>query len=81
MFNNDCSQEDFLSFKNFNEKVPKYNNDNLLSFPKIKNEKIKIGFLSADIKFTLCYFFLKSILKDYNKNKFEIYLILNQNFR
>ena len=51
MFNNDCSQEDFFyHLKNFNEKVPKYNNDNLLSFPKIKNEKIKIGFLSADIR-------------------------------
>ena len=82
MFNNDCSQEDFFyHLKNFNEKVPKYNNDNLLSFPKIKNEKIKIGFLSADIRNSHSVtFFLKSILKDYNKNKFEIYLILNQNF-
>ena len=44
-----------------------------------KKEKIKIGFLSADLKgeHSITYF-LKGILKDYDKENFSIVLISNQ---
>ena len=44
-----------------------------------KNEKTKIGFLSADIKeaHSVTYF-LKTVLLNYDKSKFEIVLFTNQ---
>ena len=56
------------------EKLQKlYKNKN-----KNKNKKIKLGFLSSDINKTHSVtFFLKTILKSYDKNNFEIYLFLN----
>ena len=46
---------------------------------QIKKEKIKIGFLSADLRggHSITYF-LKGILKDYDKENFSIVLISNQ---
>ena len=43
-----------------------------------KNHKIKLGFLSADIlRRHSITSFLKTILLNYDKDKFEIYLFLN----
>ena len=54
--------------------------DKLVPLKSEKNQKLKIGFFSADIfsNHSVSYF-LKSILSNYDKDKFEIYLYLNQN--
>ena len=65
-------------------------NDSLIRFPEnklkllstkysnIKNKKIKIGFFSSDLNRNHSVsFFVKSILQNYDKNLYEIYLYLN----
>jgi predicted O-linked N-acetylglucosamine transferase (SPINDLY family) len=60
------------------ERLPKYDEKKLVKINKNKNDKIKIGFLSADIvgKHSITYF-LKTILLKYDKKKYEIFLFLN----
>ena len=78
-FNNykkNWTQADFLKYsKLFADKIENFNPSNLLELNKKKNSKIRIGFLSSEIlkKHSITYF-LETILKNYNKDKFEIYL-------
>ena len=59
--------------------LKEYPQEKIIKFSNKKNERIKIGFLSADIKeaHSVTYF-LKTVLRHYNKNKFEIILFTNQ---
>jgi len=80
-FTNKWSQEDFFSHSKLLEKyTPTYPEEKLSSISvKNKNKnKIKIGFLTTDLRgqHSIIYF-LKSILNNYDKDKFEIILFLN----
>lgn len=83
-FFNDWSQEKFLEYgKILDVNLPKYNQEKLIPLSDFKNtKKIKIGFFSADIKnvHSVTYF-LKSVIKNYNKDNFEIYLYFNHKKR
>lgn len=73
------SQNKFLSYgKLLNKNLNEYPNDKLLKITQINNEKIRIGFLSSDIKknHSVTYF-LETVLSSYNKDRYEIILILN----
>ena len=81
-FNNykkNWSQKDYLKYtkllQNFVEKFPE---NKLVKIKEAKGDKIKIGFLSSDIlkKHSITYFF-KTVLLNYDKDKFEIYLYLD----
>ena len=54
--------------------------DQIIKLSNKKNKKIKLGFLSADLKKNghSITFFLKTILLNYNKDEIEIYLFSNQ---
>jgi protein O-GlcNAc transferase len=81
-FKNDWKQSDFFYHSKLLEEYivdySKYKLTNLKKINKNKN-KIKIGFLSADIKnyHSVTYFF-KTVLNNYDKDMYEIILILNQ---
>jgi protein O-GlcNAc transferase len=81
-FNNykkNWTQSDFLKYsKLFSDKIENFNPSNLVELNRKKNSKIRIGFLSSEIlgKHSITYF-LETIFKDYNKDKFEIYLYLD----
>ena len=78
-FVNDWKQEDFLKYgRLLNENIKIYDNEKLKPLDKNKNKKIKLGFLSSDIKskHSIIYF-LKTVTDNYNKDKFEIYLYSN----
>jgi protein O-GlcNAc transferase len=81
-FNNykkNWTQSDFLKYsKLFSDKIENFNSSNLVELNRKKNSKIRIGFLSSEIlgKHSITYF-LETIFKDYNKDKFEIYLYLD----
>ena len=72
-------QRDYNKFtKLLDEHIPNISDDKLISFSSKKNDKIKIGFLSAHInKFHSITFFFKTICASYNKKDFELYLFLN----
>tara|TARA_X000000368_G_scaffold340085_1_gene278247 strand:- start:203 stop:1873 length:1671 start_codon:yes stop_codon:yes gene_type:complete len=72
-------QKDYNKFtKLLDTHIPNISNEKLISQSKKKNDKIKIGFLSADInKSHSITFFLKTICNLYNKKDFELYLFLN----
>jgi protein O-GlcNAc transferase len=78
-FVNNWKQEDFFEYgRLLNKNIEIYENEKLKSFAKDRNKKIKIGFLSSDIKskHSIIYF-LKTVIDNYNKDKFEIYLYTN----
>ena len=78
-FVNNWKQEDFLKYgRLLSKNLQIYENEKLKPINKNKNKKIKIGFLSSDIrsKHSIIYF-LKTITDNYNKDKFEIYLYSN----
>ena len=83
-FNNylyDWSQKDYLeNAKKINHKLHKYPSNELLGLKEKKNKKINLGFISSDLKskHSVTYF-LRSVLTNYNKNKFDIYLYHNHN--
>ena len=61
-----------------NNNIKVYENEKLSPIHKVKNKKIKIGFLSSDIKSKhSVIYFLKTVIDNYNKDKFEIYLFSN----
>ena len=61
-----------------NSNIKVYENEKLSPIHKVKNKKIKIGFLSSDIKSKhSVIYFLKTVIDNYNKDKFEIYLFSN----
>ena len=74
------SQEDFFNYGKFVEKnLNKYPDYKTTQLSNKKNEKIKLGILSADLKAGHSItFFLKTILLHYNRDEIEIYLISNQ---
>ena len=72
-------QQDYFYYsKLLNFYSKKYPTEELTPVLANKNHKIKIGFLSADIlrRHSITNF-LKTILLNYDKDKFEIYLFLN----
>ena len=79
-FDKNWSQPDFFEFGKFlNDNLNEYTQDEVVKLSNKKNKKIKIGILSSDIKdaHSVTYF-LKTILLNYDKEKFEIVLFLNQ---
>ena len=73
------TQAEFLKYsKLFSDKIENFTSSNLVELSRIKNSKIRIGFLSSEIlkKHSVTYF-LETIFKNYNKDKFEIYLYLD----
>ena len=78
-YKNNWTQDQFYNYSVLiNNYIKKYSS--FEEFPEIKlqNKKIRLGFLSGDLKrkHSVTYFF-KSILLNYNKEKFEVILILN----
>ena len=72
-------QENFLKYsRKFNDILKEFPKQDLQEIKQTRNEKINIAFLSSDIKqnHSITYF-LKSILLNYNKNRFQISLISN----
>ena len=78
-FKTKWKQKDYYKIsKKFSENI------NIINFKKMKiddsinNRKIKIAFFSSDINRTHSItYFLKTVLKNINKNKFEIFIISN----
>ena len=79
-FDKNWSQGDFFEYGKFVDKnLPEYPSDQIVEISNKKNNKIKLGFLSADLKKGHSItFFLKTILLNYNKDLIEIYLLSNQ---
>jgi len=78
-FTNNWSQNDFFNnTKLIENNTTNYDDQNLTKILNLKKNKIKIAFLSSDIKsgHSITYF-LKTVLKNYDKEKFEICLYLN----
>ena len=78
-FSKDWSQLEFLRYgKLLQQNLPIYPKNKLISSNYFKNKKIKIGFLSSDIinNHSVTYF-LKTVINNYDKNNFQIYLYLN----
>ena len=78
-FDKDWKQSDFFNFGKFlDQNLKVIPQDQLEEISKESGPKIRIGFLSADILggHSITYF-LKTILSNYDKKKFEIILILN----
>jgi len=79
-FSTNWQQIDFLKYGEFLDyNLIKYPENKLYKLTNFKTGKIRLGFLSADIRagHSITYF-LKTVLQNYNKEEFEIYLILNQ---
>ena len=81
-FNNykkNWTQTDFLKYsKLYSDKVQDFKINKPIELKKTKKSKIKLGFLSSEIlkKHSITYF-LETIFKNLNTNKFEIYLYLD----
>ena len=78
-FSKDWSQLEFLRYgKLLQQNLPIYPKNKLISSNYFKNKKIKSGFLSSDIinNHSVTYF-LKTVINNYDKNNFQIYLYLN----
>ena len=78
-FSKEWSQADFLNYGSFvDENLQILPKNKLLEISEENGPKIRIGFLSSDILqgHSITYF-LKTVLKNYDKNKFEIVLLLN----
>lgn len=73
------SQKDYFKYtKLLQTYVEKFPENKLVKIKEKKGEKIKIGFLSGDIlkKHSITYF-LKTVLLNYDKDRFEIFLYLD----
>ena len=79
LFDKSWSQLDFFNYGKFlNDNLRKYPEEKIVDLSYGKNEKIKLGFLSSDLKGDHSVsFFLKTILRNYNKNQFEIMIFNN----
>ena len=78
-FGKEWSQADFLKYGSFvDENLQKLPEDKLSEISQKTGPKIRIGFLSSDILqgHSITYF-LKTVLKNYDKKKFEIILLLS----
>ena len=79
-FDKNWSQQDFFKYGKFlNDNLRDYPQEKLVKLSDKKNAKMKIGFLSADIKeaHSITYF-LRTVLTNYDKKKVEIILFTNQ---
>ena len=78
-FDKNWKQFDFFNYGKFiDESLKEIPQNQLVKLSEVSNLKIRIGFLSADIiQGHSITFFLKTILSNYDKKKFEIVLILN----
>ena len=78
-YKNDWQQKDYLkNSKILDSYITKIPDEKLCKIIKNNDKKIKLGFLSSDINSAHSItFFLKTILKSYNKKNYEIHLILN----
>lgn len=78
-FQNKWTQSNFFeNTKKVEQTLPNYSVDKLISLNRNKNKKIKLGFLSSDIKNKHSVTgFLKTIVKNVNKKKFELFLFSN----
>ena len=78
-FDQEWSQSEFYNYGKFLDKnlnvIPQ---DRLVAISQVSGVKTRIGFLSSDIieGHSITYF-LKTVLLNYDKNKFEVILILN----
>ena len=73
------TQADFLKYsKLFADKIKNFIPSDMVELNREKNKKIRLGFISPEIlkKHSITYF-LETIFKNYNKDKFEIYLFLD----
>ena len=73
------TQADFLKYsKLFADKIKNFIPSDMVELNREKNKKIRLGFISSEIlkKHSITYF-LETIFKNYNKDKFEIYLFLD----
>ena len=80
-FDKKWTQSDFLEFGKFvNDNLREYSKKDIVPLSDKKNEKIRVGFLSADLKgaHSITYF-LKTVLENYDKKTFEIILFNNRN--
>jgi len=78
-FKKNWSQKDFLKYaKTLAQKLPLYPSEKLININKIKNSKIKLAFLSGDVKkkHSITYF-LKTILNHVDKEKYELFFFSN----
>ena len=78
-FINDWKQSEYLEYsKILNERLTQFSSGDLVNLKFEKSDKIKLGFLSSDIrqKHSVTYF-LRTILREYDAKKFEINLYLN----
>ncbi len=81
-FNNykyNWTQKDYLYYSKLLEKfAPQISEDKLNDFSNSKGKKVKLGFLSSDInKAHSVTFFLKTVLSSYDKEKYEVFLFIN----
>ena len=73
------TQADFLKYsKLFADKIKNFIPSDMVELNREKNKKIRLGFISSEIlkKHSITYF-LETIFKNYYKDKFEIYLFLD----
>ncbi len=78
-FNKEWKQSDFFNYGKFlEENLKSIPQNQLVEISKETGSKIRVGFLSSDIieGHSITYF-LKTVLLNYDKNKFEIILFLN----
>ena len=78
-FKDEWPQEEFFKFSKFlQEKIPHYKLNDLIKIKSRKKNKIRLGFLSGDIRSNHSVtYFLKTILLNYKKKDYEIFLYFN----
>jgi protein O-GlcNAc transferase len=78
-FDNDWLQKDFFSFSKFLQKnTPHFKPSDLVDLKFNNTNKLKLGFISGDLRSNHSVtYFLKTVLLNYDKNNFEIYLYFN----
>ena len=78
-FDNNWKQKDFFEFAEFlQKKTIDIEKNNLVKLKATKSKKLKLGFLSGDIRSNHSVtYFLKTVLLNYDKENFQIYLYFN----
>ena len=79
-FDKNWTQSKFLEFGKFvNDNLKEYHKNDIVPLSDKRNEKIRVGFLSADINGSHSVnYFLKTVLENYDKKNFEIILFTNR---
>ena len=79
-FDKNWTQSKFLEFGKFvNDNLKEYHKNDIVPLSDKRNEKIRVGFLSADINGSHSInYFLKTVLENYDKENFEIILFTNR---